>query len=104
LLVKYPYIKLRIIAGDLFREKETIMKRNRVPLAKIRIGIVSLSALAILASAFFVTPLSALADASGETPAQQCFDIHMDMAAHAQSYEEAMMHEREAFACIGYQS
>jgi hypothetical protein len=78
------------------------MKRNHVSRGKIRRLLVSLFALAILASAFFVTPLSAFAD----TPEQQCFDYHMMMSdhEHSKTYEESMAHQKKAFECVGYET
>lgn len=63
------------------------MKRNHVSLGKVRISIVSLFALAILASAFFITPLSAFAD----DPYQSC-QVHLQKAAAAPDQHTKDMH------------
>jgi hypothetical protein len=71
------------------------MKRNHVSYDKIRIGIVSLFVLAILASAFFITSLSALAD----DPSQSC-QVHLQKAAAATDQHTKDMHLAMYQDCI----
>ena len=77
------------------------MKRNHVSLGKIRRLLVSLFALAILASAFLATPLSALAD---NPPVDPC-KVHADkvyyLETHGGDPSQIAMHQQMYCACVG---